>query len=146
MPLAQISPVILSLETAHQATAAAIEKVEEIGIPYTLTVVDGAGNPVHLTRQDGAAIASIDTSVAKARTAVYFGATTASLAGAVADGAPLATIQTSTTVPLAFVAGGVPILDEAGVVVGAFGAGGGSPDQDHEVALAAAAAVTAAKA
>ncbi|AXH35397.1 heme-binding protein [Humibacter sp. BT305] len=143
MSMAQISPIILSLETAHVATTAAIQKVEEIGIPYTLSVVDGAGNLVHLTRLDGAAIASIDTSVAKARTSVYFGAPTADLAGAVSNGAPLATIQTSTTLPLAFVAGGVPITDADGVVVGAFGAGGGSPEQDHEVAAAAVAALKA---
>jgi uncharacterized protein GlcG (DUF336 family) len=143
MTLAQISPVILSLEVAHRATAAAIEKVNEIGIPYTLTVVDGSGMLVHLTRLDGAALASIDTSIAKARTAVYFGAATADLAGAVANGAPLATIQTSTTLPLAFVAGAVPITDAAGVVIGAFGAGGGSPEQDHEVAAAAVAALKA---
>jgi len=143
MSLAQISPIILPLDAAHTATKAALAKVEEIGIPYTLTVVDGAGNLVHLTRMDGAAIASIDTSIAKARTAVYFGGPTADLAAAVADGAPLATIQTSTNVPLAFVAGGVPIVDAAGVVVGAFGAGGGSPAQDHDVAIAAVAALKA---
>jgi uncharacterized protein GlcG (DUF336 family) len=141
MTMAQISPIILSIDTAHVATAAAIAKVQEIGIPYTLTVVDGAGNIVHVGRLDGAAIASIETSIAKARTAVYFGAATADLASAVADGNPLATIQTSTTLPLAFVAGGVPITDENGVVIGGFGAGGGSPEQDHEVASAAVAAL-----
>lgn len=141
MAMTQISPIILPLEWAHKATAAAIKKVEEIGIPYTLTVVDGAGNLVHLGRLDGAAIASIDTSIAKARTAVYFGAATADLAAAVADGAPLATIQTSTTLPLTFVAGGVPITDAEGVVIGGFGAGGGSPEQDHQVAAAAVAAL-----
>ncbi|AYF97219.1 GlcG/HbpS family heme-binding protein [Protaetiibacter intestinalis] len=143
MAMAQISPIILSLEIAHKVTAAAIAKVEAIGIPYTLSVVDGAGNLVHLTRLDGAAIASIDTSVAKARTSVYFGAPTADLAAAVSDGAPLATIQTSTTAHLAFVAGGVPIIDQDGVVIGGFGAGGGSPEQDHEVAYAAVAALKA---
>jgi uncharacterized protein GlcG (DUF336 family) len=141
MTLAQISPIILPLEQAHIATKAAIEKVQEIGIPYTLTVVDGSGSLVHLTRIDGAAMASIETSIAKARTAVYFGAATADLAGAVADGSPLATIQTSTSLPLAFVAGGIPIVDAAGVVIGAFGAGGGSPQQDHDVAAAAVAAL-----
>lgn len=135
--MAQISPVTLSLETAHRLTLAATKKAEEIGIPYTITVVDGGGNVVHVSRMDGAALASIDTSVAKARTSVYFGAPTADLAGAVQPGAPLHTIQTSTVQPLAFVGGAVPVTDGAGVVIGAIGAGGGSPQQDHDVATAA---------
>lgn len=132
--LVQISPVILPLEVAQKMTANAIEKIATIGIPYTLSVLDGAGNLVLSTRMDGAALASIDTSVAKARTAVFFGTATKDLAGAVADGQPLATVQTSTVLSLAFVAGGVPIRNDEGVVIGAFGAGGGSPEQDHEVA------------
>ncbi|GAA3632641.1 heme-binding protein [Microbacterium awajiense] len=143
MDLPQLSPVILSLDTARTATAAAIVAVEEVGIPYTLSVVDGAGQLVHVTRLDGAVIGSIDTSLAKARTAVFFGAATADLAGAVADGSPLATIQTATSVPLAFVAGGVPITDADGVVIGGFGAAGGSPEQDHRVAHAAVEAIRA---
>lgn len=141
MAIAQISPIVLSLEAAHAATKVGIERAQSIGVPYTLTVVDGGENLVQATRMDGAAPGSIDTSLAKARTAVYFGAAAADLAGAVASGPPLATIQTSTQLPLTFVAGGVPITDENGVVIGAFGAGGGSPDQDHEVAQAAVAAI-----
>lgn len=140
-PMAQISPIIMSLEQAHAITSAAIEGARAIGIPYTLAVVDGAGHPVLVTRMDGAAIASIETSIAKARTSVYFGAATQDLAGAVADGQPLATIQTSTSVALAFVGGAVPLKDTRGVVVGAIGAGGGSPQQDHDLAVAAAAAL-----
>jgi len=139
----QISPVILSLEAAQSATAAALKKIRTLDIPYTVSVVDGAGHIVLMTRMDGAAIASIDTSIAKARTSVYFGAATKDLAAAVADGQPLATIQTSTSIPLAFVAGAVPIKNGAGVVVGAIGAGGGSPQQDHEVAAAALSALRA---
>jgi uncharacterized protein GlcG (DUF336 family) len=139
--MTQISPVVLDLDTAHTLTRAAISKVQEIGVPYTVTVVDGGGHIVHVTRMDGAALASIDTSLAKARTAVYFGAATVDLAPAVASGAPLATIETSTTLPLAFVAGAVPVTDPNGVVIGAVGAGGGSPQQDHEVAVAAVSAL-----
>jgi uncharacterized protein GlcG (DUF336 family) len=134
MPITQISPVILTLDDAATATAAGVHKATELGVPYTFTVLDGGGNTVLVTRMDGAALASIDTSVAKARTAVYFGAATADLAPAVQSGAPLSSIQTATALPLAFVAGGVPITDACGVVVGALGAGGGSPAQDHEVA------------
>ena len=37
--------------------------------------------------------------------------------------------------------GGVPVTDEAGTVIGAVGAGGGTPEEDHEVAAAAAAVI-----
>ncbi len=137
MALKQISPVLLSVDAADKAIGAAIARVQEVGVPYTITVVDGAGLLVAAHRMDGAAIASIDTSLAKARTAVLFGAATADLAGAAANGAPLMTIETSASVALAFVAGGVPITNAAGVVVGAVGAAGGTPAQDHEVAVAA---------
>ncbi len=141
MALKQISPVLLSVDVADKAIDAAVAGAQEIGVPYTISVVDGAGLLVAARRMDGAAIASIDTSLAKARTAVLFGAATADLAAAAASGAPLMTIETSTTVRLAFVAGGVPIMDSAGVVIGAVGAGGGTPAQDHDVAVAAVAAV-----
>lgn len=138
--LAQISPVILSLEAARSITERAIEKVAEVGVPYTITVLDGSGNLVLSTRMDGAALASIETSAAKARTAIFFGAATKDLAGAVASGQPLATIETSMNQHLAFVQGDVPVRDANGVVVGAVGAGGAAPDQDHLVAEYAAAA------
>ena len=141
MALKQVSPVLMSIEAAEKAIEAGVARVQEIGVPYTITVVDGAGLLVAARRMDGAAIASIDTSLAKARTAAYFAAPTADLAAAAADGAPLMTVETSTTVALAFVAGGVPVTDAAGVVIGAVGAGGGTPAQDHDVAAAAVAAV-----
>jgi uncharacterized protein GlcG (DUF336 family) len=137
MALNQVSPVLLSAALAEKAIGAATARAQEIGIPYTITVVDGAGLLVAARRMDGAAIASIDASMAKARTAAYFGAPTADLAAMVVDGAPMMSIQTALTLPLAFVAGAVPITDDAGVVIGAVGAGGGRPDQDHDVATTA---------
>jgi uncharacterized protein GlcG (DUF336 family) len=139
--ISQVSPILLSLEKAQAVTTAGIAKATELGIPFTFTVLDGGGNVVLTTRMDGAALASIDTSQSKARTSVYFGAPTAALAGAVAPSAPMFSIETAANLPLAFVGGGVPITDAAGVVIGALGAGGGTPDQDHEVASTAIAAL-----
>jgi|HubBroStandDraft_1064217.scaffolds.fasta_scaffold975182_1 uncharacterized protein GlcG (DUF336 family) len=50
-------------------------------------------------------------------------------------------VQSGNFVALAFVAGAVPIKNAQGIVIGAIGAGGGSPQQDHDVAAAAAAAL-----
>ncbi|MCS5732883.1 GlcG/HbpS family heme-binding protein [Herbiconiux daphne] len=141
MTTTQVSPIVLPLQAARSIIDAGIDKATELGIPYTLAVLDGSGNLVAHARMDGAALASIDTSIAKARTSAYFGAATADLQAGVQPGAPLFTIQTSTAAALAFVAGAVPITDADGVVIGAVGAGGGTPDQDHVVALAAKSAV-----
>ena len=140
MDMAVVSPIILPLELARALTTAAIRKVEDTGIPSCVAVVDGGGNLVLLTRMDGAAIGAIDSSIAKARTAVHFAASTSDLSAAAAGG-PLATIATSSEVRLAFVAGGIPILDTEGVVIGGLGAGGGSPSQDHAAVSSAARSV-----
>ena len=123
---------------ARKISEAAIAAVASTGVPFTISIVDGGGHPVLLTRMDGAAIASIETSITKARTAAYFAHATKDLAKAVADGQSLATIQTSTPYRLTFVAGGIPMRDEHGTVIGAIGAGGASPQEDHEVAAAGA--------
>jgi uncharacterized protein GlcG (DUF336 family) len=107
MALTQNSPVLPSVGVADKAIDAAIARVQEIGVPYSITVVDGAGLLVAARRVNGAAIASIDTSLAKARTAVYFAAATADLAPMVASGSPMMTVETAAAVPLAFVPGAV---------------------------------------
>ncbi len=89
---------------------------------------------------DNAPLVSIDTSAAKARTAVFFRTPTSDLASAVQPGAPLYSIGGATGEQLAFLAGGIPLTSN-GDVVGAIGSGGGTPDQDHEIAAAAVATV-----
>jgi uncharacterized protein GlcG (DUF336 family) len=143
--IAQISPIILTLDEARILTDAAIEQAKQLGIPYTITVIDGGANTVLVTRMDGAALASVDASLAKARTSVYFGAATADLAGAVEPGAPMHSMPSATNLPVCFVGGAIPITDANGVVIGAIGAGGGMPDQDNEVAKQAVAALQAHK-
>jgi len=139
--LKQIAPIILPLATARQLTEVAIEKVAEVGIPYAITIVDGSGNLILSTRMDGAAVAATESSIAKARAAAVFGMTTRELGVAAADGGPLATMQTGLSFPVTFVAGGVPLKNEDGVIVAAIGAGGALPEQDHMVAEHAAAMV-----
>ncbi|WP_305783131.1 GlcG/HbpS family heme-binding protein [Symbioplanes lichenis] len=137
----QISPTTLPLSMAQSLTDVAVARAEELGIPCTITVVDGGAHVVQVTRMDGAALGSIDVSLAKARTAVYCGAATTELVSAVLPGSPLFTLATAAGLPLAFIPGAVPVKDAAGVVIGAIGAGGGSPQQDHEIAAAAAGAL-----
>ncbi|MCZ9339698.1 heme-binding protein, partial [Streptomyces sp. TRM76130] len=64
---------------------------------------------------DGAALAAVETSRIKARTAVLFARAVRGLAPDVQPGAPLFGIEAGTRDPLAFVAGGVPVVQD-GVV------------------------------
>jgi uncharacterized protein GlcG (DUF336 family) len=135
----------MSIEITSASAAKAIEagKVEatELGIPFTIAIVDAGGYLVSASRMDGAALASVELSQSKARTSVLFAQPTKNLAGAVQPGAPLYGIDAGTRDPLLFLAGGVPVIDPDGRLVGAIGVGGGFPDQDHQVAEAVLAAL-----
>jgi uncharacterized protein GlcG (DUF336 family) len=126
----------ITLAGADKAIEAGRAKAAELGIAFTIAVVDAAANLVAFSRQDGAALASVESSQAKARTSVYFGAPTKDLAGAVQPGAPMFGIESGFRDTLAFVGGAVPVTDTEGRLIGAVGVGGGYPDQDHEVAEA----------
>jgi uncharacterized protein GlcG (DUF336 family) len=131
---------MITLEAAERAIEAGKKKSAELGIPFTISVLDAGAHLIAAARLDGAALAAVETSQTKARTSVLFMQATKDLVPAVQPGAPLFGIEASTRDPLAFVPGGVPVFED-GVLVGAVGAGGGSPDQDHEVAAAAVAAL-----
>ena len=126
----------ITLDGADQAIEAGRVKAAQLGIAFTIAIVDAGAHLVALSRQDGAALASVESSQAKARTSVLFGAPTKDLAGAVQPGAPMFGIESGFRDTLAFVGGGVPVTDSAGRLIGAIGVGGGYPDQDNEIAEA----------
>jgi len=135
----------MSIEISSASAAKAIEagrsEATELGIPFTIVIVDGGGFLVAASRMDGAALASVELSQSKARTSVLFAQPTKNLAGAVQPGGPLYGIEAGTRDPLVFLAGGVPVIDPDGQLIGAIGVGGGFPDQDHQVAEAVLAAL-----
>ncbi|MCT9619972.1 MULTISPECIES: GlcG/HbpS family heme-binding protein [unclassified Curtobacterium] len=127
----------ITLAQAQEIIAAADAKATELGVPSSITVLDRGARMVASVRQDGAPLVSVDSSFAKARTSVYFGgAATGDLAAAIQPGAPLYTLGSASTEPLAFLAGGLPITDATGTVIGAVGSGGGTPDEDAVIAQA----------
>jgi uncharacterized protein GlcG (DUF336 family) len=135
----------MSVEITLASAAKAIEagKVEgaELGIAFTISVVDAGAHLITASRMDGAALASVEASQAKARTSVFFAQPTKGLVAAAQPGAPLFGIEAGIREPLAFIAGGIPVLDPNGRLLGAIGVGGGFPDQDHQVAEAVLAAL-----
>jgi uncharacterized protein GlcG (DUF336 family) len=126
----------ITLAGAEKAIEAGRAKAAQLGIAFTIAIVDSGAHLVALARQDGAALASVESCQAKARTSVLFGAPTKDLAGTVQPGAAMFGIESGFRDSVAFVGGGVPVTDSEGRLIGAIGVGGGYPDQDNEIAEA----------
>src|SRR5690606_23274430 len=104
-----------------------------------LAVVDAGGNLVAHVRMDGAWIGSVDISINKAFTSRAFDISTKDLAEHSQSGGQFFGIHASNRGRIMIFAGGVP-LKRNGQVIGAVGVSGGSGEQDHAVAVAAAGA------
>ena len=125
----------MSLAKAQDVIDAAMDYVTKIALPAMfVVVVDVAGNEKALARMDGNGPASLILAPIKARTAAAFRTPTATLAG---DADP-AVIASFTTAGFSLLGGGHP-LRSGEVVIGPVGVGGGTPQQDAQVAAAAAA-------
>ncbi len=122
---------------ARKAIEAGLAKAGEIGSPSSIAVVDGGRNLVAFQRMDGALLASIEISQAKAYTARSLNMKTGDVTQYVQPGGPFYGMETSHRQPLVVFGGGQPIT-VGGEVVGAVGVAGGSVDDDESVAAAAA--------
>jgi glc operon protein GlcG len=123
----------ISLAQANRIIAEGIRYVESKGgriPPMFLLVVDECGNEKASRRMDGNGPASVTLVPIKARTSVAFRAATADLAARTTDPARIASF---TTAGFSLLGGGRPIV-ENGTLIGAIGVGGGTPEQDDEVA------------
>ncbi len=142
-PLVTRGRIQLNLAGAETILAAAKEKAA-LGVKNNIAVVDDGGHLLAFARMDGARPASGYTALTKAATAATFRQETGTLPpkgepdvllnlslqnAAQASGGKLTTLK-----------GGVPVVVE-GQVIGAVGVGGGSGDQDAEVAKAGVAAL-----
>lgn len=133
----------LTLEQAHRVLEAARSEAAAIGSPSSVAIVDGGRELLAFARMDGALLASPAIAQAKAYTARSMNCATKDLDGLAQPGAPLFGIQSAHAAvgrTIVTFGGGVPIMigDD---VVGAVGVAGGSPDQDHQIAAAGAAAL-----
>ena len=133
----------LELRSISQAQAeavihAAVRHVRRNNLPpMFVTVVDAFGDEKATTRMDGNGSASLLLAPPKARTSAAFRTATATLAANTTDPGRIASF---TTAGFSLLGGGVPLV-YGGTVIGAVGVGGGSPEQDHAVATAGAAAL-----
>jgi uncharacterized protein GlcG (DUF336 family) len=125
---------------AARLIGASIEKSNEIGVPMAIAIVDHSGLLKAFHRMDG-----LDRAVTvglvqdKAYTAASFRTPTHQLGENAAENPVF--LASLTAIPnFTLIGGGYPIT-EGDVVVGGIGVGGGSPEQDMEVAEAALAAL-----
>ena len=122
---------ILSHDDAQRISAAASAFAEAKGWPVSIAILDHAGHLLMFQRLDGANLGSVDTSIAKARTALLFDRPTKALEDAIAGGRiVLASLPQATPIQ-----GGLPIRDE-GALIGSVGVSGVLSPQDEEIAQA----------
>ncbi|MBV7698822.1 heme-binding protein [Streptomyces sp. TRM70350] len=130
----------LTIQDAEVLVTAARRAAEAAGATVSVTVLDAGGHPLAFRRDDRAVLISGETSTRKAYTALQLNAPTADLVDAVKPDGPFHSLQTALDRPLLFIAGGLPI-HRGGRLIGAIGVGGGTPEQDHAFATAAAEAL-----
>jgi len=130
----------ITLEQALAAVSAARAKAEKQGTLMDIAVVDAGANLKAFVRMDGAFLGSIDISIKKAKTARFFNMPTGKLGELAQPGKPLYNIEFSNGGLITF-PGGLPLKDKNGNIIGAIGVSGSSVEDDHEVALAGAAAL-----
>jgi uncharacterized protein GlcG (DUF336 family) len=131
----------LTSRQARVVVAAAEAKALAIGVPVVIAVLDAGAHLKAFSRMDGAVLASIDIATKKARTAALFEISSEAVWDYCKPGAPAHALELSNN-GLAPFAGGLPLKDAAGDMVGAVGISGGSVSQDTEIVQAAASALT----
>jgi uncharacterized protein GlcG (DUF336 family) len=128
----------MNLELAEGLLDAAQEAAESLGVAMALAVVDAGGHPVAMRRMDGATVIAAATVIPKARTAIHFGRPTADVVeSARRDPVVYASFLEASDSRLVYSMGGIPVVDEAGTIIGAIGASGGTGAEDVEVSEAA---------
>jgi uncharacterized protein GlcG (DUF336 family)/mannose-6-phosphate isomerase-like protein (cupin superfamily) len=134
---------LLTREGAHRAVAAALKFAREHAAPGgAIAVVDAGGHVILVERIDGTFPAGADISVGKARTAVMFKRPTRGIEETINKGRD-AMIPLSAVTWFTPLQGGIPITVNGQIVGGIGVSGASSAQQDEEIALAGAQALSA---
>lgn len=127
----------LSLDHASRIVASGRAAAKEEGLNAVFAVMDTGANLVTFSRMDGAWLASNELAIAKARTAVMFQAPTEALNAPLQVGMPLPHFDHIHSGGLLLMGGGLPLMNDAGLLIGSIGVSGGTPEQDAALARAA---------
>jgi glc operon protein GlcG len=144
-PLVTRDQVNLNLAGAELALKAAKEKAAEMKVKVNIAVVDDGGHLLAFARLDGARPASFYTAMTKATSAATLRQATGPLPVGTDKPDPHLNLSVQNAAMMSggkftTLFGGVPIVVD-GQVIGALGVGGGSGEQDAEVAKAGAEAL-----
>jgi uncharacterized protein GlcG (DUF336 family) len=131
----------LTSAVAARLIAAATARAEAIGVPMNIAVLDAGAHIKAFHRMDGAVLGSIEVAMKKAKTAVLLQINSEAAWEYCKPGAPAPGLE-QTNGGLVVFAGGIPLKDTSGNVIGAIGISGGAVPQDFDVAQAAVAAFT----
>src|SRR5690606_22037036 len=113
----------VTIADAEKIIAAARKEAQRINTKMCIAVVDSGANLKAFDRMDDAWVGSIDIAIKKAKTAVFFGMPTGLIGNLSQPGGPLYGIEHSNQGLITF-PGGLPIVDKAGVMIGAVGVSG----------------------
>ena len=132
----------ISLERANRIIAAAFAQGATLGLkPLSVAVLDAGGHLLAFQRQDHASTLRPQIAVGKASGALALGVSSRKIADMAAERpifiASLGAIAPPGVIPAA---GGVIVVDEAGLPLGAVGVTGDTSDNDEICALAGIAA------
>lgn len=131
----------ITVEKALKGIQAGFAKATELKSPSSIAVLDEGRNLVAFARMDGALLASIEISKAKAFTSRSLNMKTGDIMQYVQPGAPLFSMDTGHQPPFIVFGGGQPV-DIGGAIVGAVGVAGGMVPDDEAVAAAVAEAIS----
>ena len=127
----------INLADAKKAADTAVAEVAKVGsAPDAIAIVDHGGFLIYFERMDNTSLGAVENAVNKARSAALFRRPTKVFEDALAGGRN-AVLALRGAVPLE---GGVPIIS-GGKLVGAIGVGGGTAQQDGQVAKTGADAI-----
>ena len=127
----------ITIENAVKAVEAARKAAVKAGLKMCIAIVDSGANLKAFHRMDDAWVGSIDVAIKKAKTAVFFMMPTGEVGKLSQPGKPLYGIEISNDGLITF-PGGLPIVDENGVLVGGIGVSGSTVEDDDAVARAGA--------
>lgn len=139
LPAKAETPVkpVLTLSAAKRAVEAAEKEAVRRGATMVIAVVDDGGQLILLERLDDTQVASVEVGIGKARTAAIFRRPSKVFEDQIRDGRVAALALPGAT-PLQ---GGIPIIID-GKVAGAIGVSGNTPQEDEEIAIVGASAIS----
>lgn len=125
----------ISLELANKMLEAALEKAKQIGIPFSIAIVDSAGFLKAFAAMDGAPVLSLEIAQNKAYTAATYRRATHEWYDRIKDDPPL--LHGIVHTPRLIIFGGGYPIEWNDQFIGGIGVSGGHYTQDMQVCEAA---------